>query len=109
MTAPARAEHPAINRAIEIYNSRDDGDRLRDLTDAETTFLASVHLIGMRRAKYVGDAVRQWGDRTEAYWSVVHMADRQRADDLSHALEVFEASIDAQDEVEEIELAMAAE
>lgn len=106
---PARAEHPAIIRSIEIYNSRDDGNRLRDLTDAEATFLASVHLIGMQHAETVGIAVRAWGDLTEAYWCVVRLADRQQAADLSHALEVFEASIDAEDEVEEIELMAAAE
>lgn len=109
MTTPARTEHPAINRSIEIYNSRDEGDQLRDLTDAETTFLASVHLITMRRAKYVGNAVRQWGDLTEAYWCAVRLADRQQADELSLALEIYESSVEALDLIDEIELAQAAE
>lgn len=103
------AEHPAIRRAIEVYNSRDDGNRLRDLTDAEATFLASVHLARTRRTETVGGAVMAWGDRTEAYWCVVRLADAQLRDDLSLALEVFEASIEAEDELEEIQLAMAAE
>jgi hypothetical protein len=105
----AARTHPAILRAQEVYNSRDDGNRLRDLTDAEATFLASVHLITTQRAKSVGIAVRQFGDLTEAYWCVVRLADAQERDDLTHALEVFEAGVDADDEVEEVELAMAAE
>lgn len=104
-----RYGHPAVRRSIEVYNSRDADDKLRDLTDAETTFLASVHLAGMRRTETVGAAVKMWGDRTEAYRCVVRLADAQQRDDLSLALEVFEASVEAEDLLDEIQLAMAAE
>lgn len=101
--------HPAILRAQEIYSERDRDNRLRDLTEAETAFLASVHLAGMMRAKFVGDAVRDYGDGTELYWIVVHLADAQRRRDLSLAMEVLEASVEAEDLLEEIQHAMAAE
>lgn len=101
--------HPAIIRAQEIYNARDQDNRYRDLTDAETTFLAAVHLAGTRCSQTIGSAVRTWGDNTEAYWCVVRLARAQEADDLTLALEIFDASIDAEDQLEEIELAMAAE
>jgi hypothetical protein len=101
--------HPAILRAQEIYNERDEDNRLRDLTEAETTFLASVHLAGARRTETVGGAVLAWGDRTEAYWCVFRMAAAQEKDDLSLALEVFESSVEADDLLEEIQRAMAAE
>lgn len=107
---PARQlTHPAILRAQEVFNMRDEQDRLRDLTDAETVFLASVHVAGMRRAQAVGIAVKLWGDLTEGYWCAVRLADAQERDDLSLALEIFEASVDAEDQLDEIELAMAAE
>lgn len=104
-----RYGHPAIRRSIEVYNERGENDRLRDLTEAETTFLASVHLAGMRRTETVGAAVKAWGDRTEAYWCVVRLAAAQERNDLTLALEVFEASVEADDLLEEIELTMAAE
>lgn len=101
--------HPAILRAQEVVNERDENNRYRDLTEAETTFLESVHLAGKRRTETVGGAVLAWGDRTEAYWCVVRLADAQQKDDLSLALEVFEASVEAEDLLEEVQLAMAAE
>lgn len=118
MTASARAGeviafdrygHPAVRRSIEVYNSRDADDKLRDLTDAETTFLASVHLAGMRRAETVGASARQWGRETEAHRCVERLAAAKERDDLSLALEVFEASVEAEDLLDEIQLATAAE
>lgn len=101
--------HPAILRAQEIWNASDEDNRYRDLTEAETTFLASVHEAGKRRSETVGGAVLAWGDRTEAYWCVYRLAAAQQRDDLSLALEVFEASVEAEDLMDEIQLAMAAE
>lgn len=100
--------HPAILRAQEIYNERGEDNRLRDLTEAEHIFLASVAAVAGRHTKIVGAACKFWGDRTEAYWIVVRLADAQQKDDLSLALEVFEASVEAEDLLDEIQLAMAA-
>jgi hypothetical protein len=111
MTTPLTARqltHPAILRAQEVHNEREEGGALRDLTDAETVFLAAVHIAGMRCVQTIGHAVRQWGDRSEAYWCVVRLARAQEADDLSLALEIFENSVEAADEALEIEM-MAAE
>jgi hypothetical protein len=101
--------HPAISRAQEINAERNEDNRLRDLTEAETTFLASVRLAGMRRTKYVGDAVRQWGDLTEDYWRVVRLANNQERADLTLAMRIFQASVEADDELDEILFATAAE
>lgn len=101
--------HRAILRAQEVNNERDENNRLRDLTDAEATFLASVHLIGMRRVQTVGIAAREHGYLSEAHQCAEFLAARQERDELTLALEVFEASVEASDLVDEIELAEAAE
>jgi hypothetical protein len=93
--------HPAILKAQEIY------DRLGDLEPGQQALLTAVYRFTMECARTKGEAVRQWGDGSQAYDAVAYLADRKQAAGLAAALEQFEQSFEDHDEIEEIELAMA--
>lgn len=101
MTAPSitarQLTHPAILRSQEVYNARGEDNRLRDLTDAEAVFVAAVHLAGTRRTETVGFAISNFGYGSEAHSAAVRLADRQEKAELSLALEIFEASVEAEE------------
>lgn len=81
--------------AAALYNEP------RDLLRHEQEFLTAVHRITVECARTKGDAVRAWGDRTRAYDAVVFLANQKCADHLSRALERYDATVAAMDEVEE--------
>ena len=92
------ATHPAIQRAQGIY------DRPGDLTPPEQEFLLAVHRIRLQRTETVRAAIDLFGFRCGAYFATMHRADRTQADDLATALDVYEQSLEDQDELDEIEL-----
>lgn len=97
------ALHPAVIRAVEVYGKGGD------LTQAEETFLLAVRRADVDYLESLNTANRLFGGGSKAWLATKYLATRQRNDDYSHALESYDASIDAGDEVDEIELAMAAE
>jgi hypothetical protein len=107
MTAPAHTSaagsHPAILRAVQVYAKEGD------LTQAEQDFLIAVRRADVAYLESINTANRLFGGGSWAWEATKYLAARQRNDDYSHALESYEASIDATDEVDEIELATAAE
>lgn len=95
--------HPAILKAQELY------DEPRDLETHEQTLIADVNRITMECARNKGSAIRAWGLGSIGADAVANLANSQQTERLTLALERYSLAVEAQDEVEEIELAEAAE
>lgn len=95
--------HPAITRAAMIY------DEPRDMEPHEQAFLTAVHKITRRDASKVGDARRLIGNHETLLNAVKFRLDADLADELTGALERYDAAIAAADEGLECELAAVAD
>lgn len=94
--------HPAILRAVQVYA------REGDLTSAEETFLRAVRAADVKKTATLEQAGRDWGFGSIAWDAVKTLSSRKRDADYARALEVFEASVEAEDLLDEIQLTMAA-
>lgn len=83
--------------AAELY------DEPRDLVPFEQEFLLAVRFIGLDCAQVCGAAVRSFGRESKAALAVEFAAKQRRAERYAAALEKYDASVAALDEVEEIE------
>lgn len=99
----SKTTHPAVTIAQTIYDLPDD------LNADQQTFLSAVHRITMECARRKGDAMQAHGNGSPAYIAAYEAAERKQADHLAEVLDRYEASVAAQDELEDIELEVAAE
>jgi hypothetical protein len=100
-TAVADATHPALLRAQEIF------DLPGDLNPDQAQFLNDVHRIGWDKVRDYQTAQRVWGDAPKMLLACQITADKHCSDDLALALDRYEQSIEAQDELLDIAFAMA--
>ncbi len=92
--------HPAILKAQDVY------DIEGDLDDNEQAFLAAVNVIRDRKTAAYRAAQLIWGDIPRQYRSCLIIADEKERNELDRALTAYEQSLEFQDELEEVELAM---
>lgn len=84
----AKITHAAVLTTQEFY------DKPRDLLPHEQELLTAVHFAGRERDACVGAAVKLFGDKSQAYWATVNLADRSEASALDKALAVYVAAED---------------
>jgi hypothetical protein len=101
--------HPAITRAAALYDETDESGQLRPLAQFEQDFLTAERHITGKHARDLGEARRMYGDGTTLFNAIKFRMDADLADDLTHALEQYEAAIEAQDSELEYLLGVVAE
>ncbi len=97
------ATHPAILKAQELY------DREGDLDANEETLVSEVNRINRRKSIAYGAAQTVYGDIPKQYRACLIIADEKARNELDRAMTAYEQGLEFQDELEEVELAMAAE
>lgn len=90
--------HPAIRKAVELYDDRGADGRLRDLTAVEQQFLTDVHQIGRDHTATCGEANRSFGTDSKAALAVEFAANQRRCERYTAALERYEREREAVEE-----------
>ncbi len=84
MTEPKT--HPALLKAQEVYA------KAGDLTPHQQTFLTAVHRITMIAIRTRATAQHDFGYGSKTYLATSYLAANKERDDLTAALELFNAS-----------------
>lgn len=93
--------HAAIIKVWEFHHLP------RDLEPHEQTLASAVDRIGWDKVRAYQNAQFIWGDLPRMYRACLIVADKRYSDALECVLEDYELSLEDQDEVLEIELAVA--